>query len=220
MRDEDMDGEAYDPAWESIARELRREPRVDPAAVGRVLAAVARDASAPRLEAVPGGALARAARWMREPRTVRVTPAGALAAAAAVVVLALAPWMLSRAPSGVAPAPVAAGVPAPEPDAPARAIAASDAGGGQRVQFTLTVPSASQVSLVGDFNDWDASATPLRQSASGGVWTVVVPLAPGRHRYAFVVNGKTWIADEEAPRAPDGEFDTPSSVVLVGERDS
>jgi len=43
-----------------------------------------------------------------------------------------------------------------------------------------------------------------------------VPLAPGRYRYAFLVDGSRWLADPAAPRARDDEFGTPSSVVTVG----
>jgi len=61
-----------------------------------------------------------------------------------------------------------------------------------------------------------ASATPLHTAAAGGLWAVTVPLAPGRYRYAFVVDGKRWQPDPSAPPAPDDEFGSPSSVVTVG----
>ncbi len=88
----------------------------------------------------------------------------------------------------------------------------------QRVpmQFVLDardVPAATQVSVVGDFNDWNVSALPL--SLENGVWTVTIPLTPGRHVYAFVVNGETWIADPRAPQATDNDFGRPGSVVIV-----
>lgn len=88
----------------------------------------------------------------------------------------------------------------------------------QRVpmQFVLDardVPAASTVSVVGDFNDWSVTAQPL--TLENGVWTTTVPLAPGRHVYAFVVNGTTWIADPRAPQATDSDFGRPGSVVIV-----
>jgi hypothetical protein len=52
------------------------------------------------------------------------------------------------------------------------------------------------------------------------MWTVEVPLAPGRHRYAFVVDDETWLPDPTAPRAPGADFGAPSSVVTVAERRS
>jgi hypothetical protein len=87
------------------------------------------------------------------------------------------------------------------------------------VRFALVAPGASRVSLVGDFNRWDASATPMRQLGDGRVWIVEVPLPPGRHVYAFVVDGDV-TPDPSAPRAGEEDFGVPSSVVLVGNRGS
>ena len=52
------------------------------------------------------------------------------------------------------------------------------------------------------------------------MWTVELPLAPGRHRYAFVLDDGRWVADPSAPRAPGADFGSPSSVVTVAERRS
>ena len=87
------------------------------------------------------------------------------------------------------------------------------------VRFALVAPGASQVSLVGDFNQWDATATPMRQLGDGRLWLVEVPLPPGRHVYAFVVDGDV-TPDPAAPRAGEEDFGTPSSVMLVGARGS
>jgi hypothetical protein len=84
------------------------------------------------------------------------------------------------------------------------------------VQFMLDareVAGGTTVSLVGDFNDWDVSALPL--TLDNGVWSTTLPLPPGRHVYAFVINGKRWIADPRAPQAPDADFGRPGSVILV-----
>jgi len=57
------------------------------------------------------------------------------------------------------------------------------------VRFVLVAPSATRLALVGDFNAWDARATPMLASAeSTGVWTATVPLRPGSHRYGYVVD--------------------------------
>ena len=88
--------------------------------------------------------------------------------------------------------------------------------GSSTIAFTYYAPSASTVTLVGEFNDWDATATPLRPSdARVGVWTVDVPLAPGRHEYAFLVDGSRWIPDPAAAQGPRGEFGEPNSVLTV-----
>ena len=84
------------------------------------------------------------------------------------------------------------------------------------LQFVLVAPQAASVALVGDFNDWDPARSPMQ--TAHGVWATVVRLAPGRYRYAFLVNGVEWRADPSAPAAKDDEFGTPSSVVTVGGR--
>jgi hypothetical protein len=62
------------------------------------------------------------------------------------------------------------------------------------VDFVLRTSADSAVVLVGDFNDWDPAATPLRQIAVG-VWAATVPLRPGRYRYTFIADGSRWLRD-------------------------
>lgn len=90
----------------------------------------------------------------------------------------------------------------------------NESGGSNPFQFVLVAPRATSVALVGDFNDWDPARAPMQTAE--GVWATTIPLAPGRYRYAFLVNGVEWRADPDAPRARDDEFGTPSSVITVG----
>lgn len=83
------------------------------------------------------------------------------------------------------------------------------------VQFTLRDVRASQVTLVGDFNRWSQTATPLEPGAEPGTWSVTVPLSAGRHVYAFVVNGSEWMTDPRAQKAPDLDFGRANSVLIV-----
>jgi hypothetical protein len=85
------------------------------------------------------------------------------------------------------------------------------------VEFVLRTAADSTVTLVGDFNDWDPRATPLRPAADS-IWSVVVPLRPGRYRYTFVVDGTQWRRDPSAPRALEDDFGTPTSVITVAQR--
>jgi AMP-activated protein kinase-like protein len=82
------------------------------------------------------------------------------------------------------------------------------------VRFELFAPRASRVSLVGSFNEWNPAATPLSRDAGSGKWVVSVRLPPGRHVYAFVVDGDV-TADPDAPRAADDDFGSTNSVVFV-----
>lgn len=81
-------------------------------------------------------------------------------------------------------------------------------------QFVLDDAKAQRVSLVGDFNDWAPGSTPLTRLESG-VWTVSVPLPPGRHVYAFLLDDTLLVADPRAPKSGDADYGREGSVVMV-----
>ena len=83
------------------------------------------------------------------------------------------------------------------------------------VQFTLRDVRATQVALIGDFNGWSGAATPLEPGAVAGTWSVTIPLSAGRHVYAFLVDGKTWMTDPRAQTAQDLDFGRANSVLIV-----
>src|SRR6185503_8054545 len=168
------------PYVELIAREARRPVVTDAAARERIMAAV-------RAEPVPQPSRL----WERvlEPRSFSLSPAtGTLLAAGLVGIgVLLSPLAFNRDGHTQA-GPIAA--------APGLPVSPSD------TVFVFVAPQAAKVSLVGDFNDWDASKTPLVRVANSGLWTITVPLSAGRHVYQFVVDG-TWLPDPAAPVAGD-----------------
>lgn len=80
-------------------------------------------------------------------------------------------------------------------------------------RFVLNIPNANTVALAGDFTGWKPTYT-LTQSGPE-LWTVVVPLEPGVHTYAFVINGQRWIADPNAPAVDDGFGGSNSRVAVL-----
>jgi hypothetical protein len=82
------------------------------------------------------------------------------------------------------------------------------------VEFSFDAPAARLVSVVGEFNEWDNHAAPMRRSASGR-WTTNVALAPGRHIYGFAVDGDELVPDPRAPVAPEQMFGVRHSVLVV-----
>lgn len=56
--------------------------------------------------------------------------------------------------------------------------------------FTPTLSIPKQVSLAGDFNNWNKLAAPM-QRAKDGSWSTSVELPEGAHLYKFVVDGDT-----------------------------
>lgn len=82
------------------------------------------------------------------------------------------------------------------------------------VRFVLVDSTARTVSVVGDFNGWRRGETPLNAGSKPGVWSVSLPLSPGRHEYAFIVDGERWVIDPASIASSD-EFGTESSVMMV-----
>jgi len=58
---------------------------------------------------------------------------------------------------------------------------------------------AETVHIVGDFNGWDAEATPMKQRKSDGAFYISLDLEPGRrHEFRYLVNGEHWCNEWEA----------------------
>jgi hypothetical protein len=206
-----------DELLDQVVDELRTLPPVDELAVQRIV----RAAGGGR---VPSGRVAagsrRAASWWR----ARVP----LAAAAGLALAAGIGGFLTGDVVASKPGRTSAGsraFPGESPTLPAALSATAARSGATAMrpllgpvatQFILDAPRASRVALVGDFNGWDAAATPLVRDPSSGIWTTSVALPPGRHVYAYMVDGARWTLDPRAPAAQDPDFGTPSSVVLVG----
>jgi hypothetical protein len=86
----------------------------------------------------------------------------------------------------------------------------------QRVQFVLVAPDAKTVNVVGDFNGWNRNHPLfLAKNHGGGVWSVTAPVAPGYHRYAFLVDDSLWVTDPSASRVGDDDSGTPKSAIVV-----
>ncbi len=200
-----------DELLERVVDELRTLPPVDEAAIQRIVTAASEDENAVMATRVPDRGARfgmRGVRWLES----RVP----LAAAAGFALAAGLAGYAIRGDSGrtatVASAPVR-----PESLVLASAgRAAPPADYAVPTQFVLEARRATRVALVGDFNAWDAKHTPLVRDSASGIWTATVRLVPGRHVYAFMVDGATWTLDPRAPSAHDPDFGTPSSVVLVG----
>jgi 1,4-alpha-glucan branching enzyme len=141
--------------------------------------------------------------WWRTEWIIRVSPRGGVAIAAGIAALiAVSSLAGSRISSR-----------SQQPSVAARAAQPRDTV--QLVRFVFVDSGAASVALVGDFNEWTRGATQLKRSGAPGVWTVSVSLSPGRHEYAFIVNGSRWVADPLAVKSSD-DFGTESSVIRIG----
>jgi 1,4-alpha-glucan branching enzyme len=59
------------------------------------------------------------------------------------------------------------------------------------VHFAVWAPNADAVSVIGDFNGWDARVHVMRPLDSSGVWEVFVPGARDGERYKFQIRAKS-----------------------------
>jgi hypothetical protein len=133
--------------------------------------------AAPPTHGVLNQSIRKALGWIWTPRPVSFRPVyGVLAVAAVCLIFVLAK--------------------------PTRDRDADHPNGKVFVQFRLDASQASEVRLAGSFTGWKPAYR--LQQLSPGVWSIVVPLEPGVHDYAFVVDGGEWTADPTAPVVDDG----------------
>lgn len=177
-------------ALESAARELGSEtaPRW---LESRVMASLVETPATP--------AWRRLLDWWLQPRPIQVRPVG-LAVAAAALALLLVIWPPVR---GADPVP-----------ADTSAVASED-GPLVYVQFVFVHPDAQSVSVAGDFNGWDTARHLLRDPHGDGVWTGLIEVPAGVHKYMFVVDGEEWVTDPFAERYVDDGFGMRNAVLAV-----
>ena len=80
-------------------------------------------------------------------------------------------------------------------------------------QFTFQAPTARQVSLAGEFNNWDPRAGPMHKGADG-VWHLSVALKPGRYEYRFLAD-EVWCDDPAAQQKTGNFLGTENCVRIV-----
>ena len=191
-----------DPFIDQVAAELKRPVRFDSRFDDRVMAAL----DAPEVIPLHPGRHVRRP-WLVRPWTVRVSPIAAFAAAAALVgVVAIGAWQLRPIDQvQVATQPADGGNLIP--------VAITDGEPLVVKQFWFYRKDVKSVALVGEFNDWEASATPMTE-VSPGVWTVSTRLRPGSYEYQFIVDGTKREIDPTMPQKAS-DFGSPNSVVTV-----
>ena len=83
------------------------------------------------------------------------------------------------------------------------------------VSFEIYLAAATEVALVGDFNNWDRTGTPLAPTGKDGRWRTTISLPSGVYRYAFLVDNARWVGDPRQPTTVDRDFGAPTSLVTV-----
>jgi 1,4-alpha-glucan branching enzyme len=81
------------------------------------------------------------------------------------------------------------------------------------IEFRLEGLSAREVSIVGDFNQWEPEVHRMRQD-KGGVWTQTVTLSPGRYEYRIYADGQ-WFNDPKNPLRCANCYGSENNVLVV-----
>jgi 1,4-alpha-glucan branching enzyme len=88
-----------------------------------------------------------------------------------------------------------------------------------KVTFRLpreAAEAARRVHVVGEFNGWDTSATPMRRLKNGS-FSTTIDLERGReYQFRYLIDGDAWENDWEADKYVPTPFgDSDNSVVIV-----
>ena len=134
--------------------------------------------------------------WARAPRPITITPLRAIPAGVAIVaIFALAIALIS-----------------PSKDRPNVQVQDTRQ---LPVVFTLKVPGASSVAVIGTFNEWNAKGFEMKGEKEQGVWSITLYLPQGRHEYAFLVDGEKVISDPQAAFYEENGFGSENSVLVL-----
>jgi len=90
-----------------------------------------------------------------------------------------------------------------------------------RVTFRLTTDGLEQanlkktkkVALVGDFNEWDPKAHPLKKRKNGDFSTTVSLEAGQPYDFRYLVDNKVWLNDDEADSTEPNRFGSQNAVI-------
>lgn len=88
--------------------------------------------------------------------------------------------------------------------------------GTEQVRATFVVPSdhlyGHVVAVVGDFNDWDPTAAPMRQEGDGRTATVTLQ-AGRRYGFRYLCDDGAWFNDEAADAYEPNGFGGDNSIL-------
>ena len=90
----------------------------------------------------------------------------------------------------------------------------------QQVLVTFDLPAsiwADDITVIGDFNNWDPKAHPLSQSRRNEGWHITLTLEPNQtYRFCYLIDGQRWCNDSQADAWSATEDGRPCSIILTG----
>ena len=87
-----------------------------------------------------------------------------------------------------------------------------------KATFTLTakeIKNANTIHIVGEFNDWNETANPLKKFKNGN-FKITLDLVKGKkYQFKYLVDGSTWINDGNADLYLPNTFSGENSVIIT-----
>ena len=85
-----------------------------------------------------------------------------------------------------------------------------------KVTFALPADEVAQpVSVLGDFNNWDPYANPMKKRSNGTCSAVVEVPAGSAFRFKYLAADGTWFCDPEAEAVVHDEYQVVDSLLVV-----
>jgi 1,4-alpha-glucan branching enzyme len=87
-----------------------------------------------------------------------------------------------------------------------------------KVSFTLPkqlAAFANAVHLVGDFNDWNRSITPMKRQKNGSFAATLYLRPDCEYEFRYLLDGITWENDPQADKYAASPYGSENSVVVV-----
>lgn len=83
------------------------------------------------------------------------------------------------------------------------------------IRFVYFDESAETIEVAGDFSDWDPVALSSEFIGDKQVWTGLIPVPRGEHRYMFVKDGEEWLTDPLAAVQQDDGFGNKNAILYL-----
>ena len=90
--------------------------------------------------------------------------------------------------------------------------------GSDHVKVTFVLPEDhgyGKVAVVGDFNDWDPEAMPMKRRNNKTYSATVTLEAGGRYAFRYYCEDGTWVDDDDADATEPNDFGTVNGVVVT-----
>ncbi|WP_445664064.1 hypothetical protein [Fodinibius sp. AD559] len=141
--------------------------------------------------------------WM--PKEIHLRPVYGAAAAMTLMIAILTPFYFN----------ISQEVPPANKNTQKTIQQVADSEGQVWVRFVYIDENAQSIEVAGDFNGWEP--IPLEKQEVNGeqVWTGLVSMNRGEHRYMFVKDGEKWVTDPMAPMQREDGFGNKNAVIYL-----